>query len=140
MHTGISVIPISILGLRSLPVCIWGVLEGPSLYAYGDPCMHTGLQYTYWDHHMHMGRDKIQREYRDITISYHLKITQSHSNSITVILAALAVPVAARAAKPTSFLACTAVCCAVTLAVALYHSLTSNGRYKMSSFCFGDFW
>jgi hypothetical protein len=104
------------------------------------PVCIQGLQYTYWDHHMHMGRDKIQREYRDITISYHLKITQSHSNSITVILTALAVPVAAQAAKPTIFLACAAVCCAVTFAVALYHSLTSNGQYKTSSFSLGDFW
>jgi hypothetical protein len=43
MHTGISVIPICILGLRSLPVCIWEVLKGPSLYAYGDPHMRMGI-------------------------------------------------------------------------------------------------
>jgi hypothetical protein len=76
---------------------------------------------------MHMVRDKIQYKYRNITmLSLYYSINNS-SNSSTVILAALAVPVAARAANPTSLLACTAVSDAVTLAVALDHSLTSNG-------------
>ena len=77
---------------------------------------------------MHMVCDKIQYKYRNITmLSLYYSTINNSSNSITVILAALAVPVAARAANPTSLLACTAVSDAVTLAVALDHSLTSNG-------------
>ena len=74
---------------------------------------------------MHMVSDKIQYKYRNITmLSLYYSINNS-SNSITVILA---VPVAARAANPTSLLACTAVSGAVTLAVALDQSLTSNSN------------
>ena len=78
-----------------------------------------------------------------LSLGYHFTthvITQSQSHSILVILAALAVPVAARAANPASLLACTTVSAAVTLAVALDHSLTSNRRYEMSSFSFSNFW
>ena len=79
---------------------------------------------------MHMVSDKIQYKYRNITmLSLYYSINNS-SNSSTVILAALAVPVpvAARAANPTSLLAYTGVSGAVTLAVALDQSLTSNSN------------
>jgi len=58
-------------------------------------------------------------------LSLYYSINNS-SNSSTVILAALAVPVAARAANPTSLLACTAVSDAVTLAVALDYCLVNS--------------
>ena len=83
--------------------------------------MHTGITVCIW----------LVIKYNtntEISLCYHLLHSiNNSSNSITVILAALAVPVAVRAANPTSLLACTAVSGAVTLAVALDHSLTSNG-------------
>ena len=45
IHTGICVIPVCIQGLILIPVCIRGLNVMQSPYAYGDPHMHTGIDF-----------------------------------------------------------------------------------------------
>jgi hypothetical protein len=146
MHTGICLIPTCIWGLLLITICIRGLLVMRSLYAYGDlrnPRMHTGFPvcirhiipvcirlspYAYGDPRMHIGITVwiwLEIKYNmntEISLCNHFTTFKfNHCDSCSTCCSC-----GARAANPTCLLACTAVSAAVTLTVALDHSLTSN--------------
>ncbi len=75
MHTGMA------WHIILIPIVRRGLLKGPSLYAYGDLYVHSGITICILGSlYAYMVRDKIQYEYRDITM---LSLYYPINNSIT---------------------------------------------------------
>ena len=132
MHMVIKSNPHMHVGIKQIPVCIRGSHENPRMhtgitchvipvcirlspYAYGDPRMHIGIIVWIW----------LEIKYNmntEISLCNHFTTFKfNHCDSCSTCCSC-----GARAANPTCLLACTAVSAAVTLTVALDHSLTSN--------------
>ena len=111
MHTGTVIIP------PRMHKVIAGVAI--SVYSRGCPYAYCESPYAYNDTHTHVHSGLIlnlqhvresNNDYWLMTTSFYYSLQQLHSNSFfLVIQATLIVPVAARAAKSTSFLTSTAV-------------------------------